>query len=225
VRDLTRPDLRGVCGIYVIRIRREQNIPLFYIGQTQDMHRRWGEHVHATRVRMADTYLYRALRKYGLENAEMYPVWEGDAGLLDYMEQQWIEMHAKLFPDQLINSRLNPAQPRGHRWTQEARERASIARKGMRAGTRRPNTSAAISAGLRGKKKSEEHVRNMSLSRKGRPRLEKRKRIARICPVTGRRVREYDKLGDVRMDGFVPAAASRAAVMGALYRRHYWKLI
>lgn len=74
--------------IYQIKNKQTGDV---YIGKTNDMDRRWKTHLYNAENHIYDTYLYRAMRKYGIDSFEMSYLCEGDSA-------EEIEMIAKHDP-------------------------------------------------------------------------------------------------------------------------------
>lgn len=76
-----------VCGIYKIENLITHHI---YVGQSVNIYGRWGKHRTSSADKKFDTPLYRAIRKYGLENFSFEIVEECSRELLDDREKYWI---------------------------------------------------------------------------------------------------------------------------------------
>jgi group I intron endonuclease len=64
-----------------------------YIGQTtQGMNKRWQQHIQES-LRMSNTPLHKAMRKYGNHNFMIKEIDECDESLLNEKEQYWIEKY------------------------------------------------------------------------------------------------------------------------------------
>lgn len=66
-----------------------------YIGQSVDIKKRWRQHKRNSQIkgREYDKYLYRAFRKYGLENFSFEVIEECNEDLLDEKEQYYISYY------------------------------------------------------------------------------------------------------------------------------------
>lgn len=81
-------------GIY--KITNKQNGHA-YIGQSRDIHKRWNNHITAARNPNDAGYdypLYRAFRKYGLENFTFDILEECDTEVLNQREHYWIQFYS-----------------------------------------------------------------------------------------------------------------------------------
>lgn len=75
------------CGIYMIKNKING---FSYIGQAKDIDRRWDRHKYDA-LHNVDTYLYRAIRKYGISNFEFSIVEFCDVEELDAKEIFYIK--------------------------------------------------------------------------------------------------------------------------------------
>ena len=79
----------NICGIYKIENLINHKC---YIGQSTNIYKRWRNHRSAT-----DDYpLYRAFRKYGMNNFSFEILEECDSSILNQQEQYWIDMFNSL---------------------------------------------------------------------------------------------------------------------------------
>lgn len=77
------------CGIYKItNIKNNKS----YIGQSVDIERRWKEHIAAVNTDKKNS-LYRALRKYGIDNFSFNIIELCSQNLLDEREIYWIKYY------------------------------------------------------------------------------------------------------------------------------------
>ena len=74
------------CGIYKITNLVNEKV---YIGQAQDIEKRWREHKCSSKSN--NQILYRAIRKYGLENFSFEILEECKAEQLNEKENYWIK--------------------------------------------------------------------------------------------------------------------------------------
>lgn len=81
-------------GIYLItnRINNKK-----YVGQSINITQRWRS--HRTNYHTGDTYLYRAIRKYGLESFSFEVITECAAESLDELEKYWIKQYNSNDPE------------------------------------------------------------------------------------------------------------------------------
>ena len=79
-----------MCGIYKITNLCNGKI---YIGQSVDIQRRWRDHKNCT----SDYALYRAFRKYGLENFQFDVIEECNVDQLNEREKYWINYYDSFF--------------------------------------------------------------------------------------------------------------------------------
>ena len=76
------------CGIYCV----ENNINgKKYIGQSINIARRWSEHRCKSNIENRDTFLYNAIKKYGIENFKFYIIEECIEKELNNREMYWID--------------------------------------------------------------------------------------------------------------------------------------
>jgi group I intron endonuclease len=80
--------LRGVSGIYAIENTVNGKI---YIGQAQDVYRRWHAHMTASRAGKMARKLMNAWRKYGEQSFRFFVVERCAVADLDTREQAWID--------------------------------------------------------------------------------------------------------------------------------------
>lgn len=78
------------CGIYKITNKINGHS---YIGQSVNIIRRWGDHRHHYNNLDYDCTLYKAFRKYGLENFEFEIIEECEPELLDEKEEYYIKLY------------------------------------------------------------------------------------------------------------------------------------
>lgn len=81
-------------GIYVITNTVDGKK---YVGQSINISQRW--RAHRTRYQVEDTYLYRAMRKYGLDAFTFEILVECDKTDLNNLEQYWIGVYQSNNPD------------------------------------------------------------------------------------------------------------------------------
>lgn len=154
-------------GIYIIRNLINDK---FYIGQAQDLHRRWKEHRNALRGNYhVNRHLQSAWNKYG-ENAFKFIVLEYcDIEQLDECEQVYLDNHAQ--KDNCYNIAIDAKAPtRGLKYSEESRRKISESRRNISDETRRK-----ISEANRGRKVSNETRRKMSETASNRSEETRRK--------------------------------------------------
>ena len=87
------------CGVYKFENKINHKI---YIGQSSNLEERYKKHIQNINDLNKDTYFYRALRKYGLQNFE-YTILEEfeyfDQQQLDQLEDYYIKKYNSLLPD------------------------------------------------------------------------------------------------------------------------------
>lgn len=77
------------CGIYLIKNKKTGQK---YIGQSIDIERRWSEHKRYGQYRN-DSYIDRAINKYGENNFELIIIEETPIYLLNEREEYWISFY------------------------------------------------------------------------------------------------------------------------------------
>ena len=75
------------CGIYCIENRLNHKK---YIGQSIDISRRWMQHKQQNMI-ARDTFLYNAIKKYGIESFDFYILEECNEEILNEKEMFWIQ--------------------------------------------------------------------------------------------------------------------------------------
>ncbi len=118
---------KPICGIYKIINKINGN---FYIGSSQDIYARWANHrCSAKQGSKKCPYLYSAMRKYGIENFEIFVVIICEIEFLSYYEFKYLEF----FFDKNItyNTTLCTDAPfRGRHHTEETRKLLGDMKKG-----------------------------------------------------------------------------------------------
>lgn len=125
-----------------------------YIGQTvQQVQRRWTRHLQDAEKHEHDLHLYRAIRKYGVENFKIEHIATAENKTWgDYFERLYILIYGTLDPNVGYNmtsggegslhreeNKLKIAEKSREWWTVPGnRERASASRKGLLIGARNP---------------------------------------------------------------------------------------
>lgn len=149
-----------------------------YIGQSGNIEKRFKEHKNSVNKKI-NIPLYRAIRKYGLNNFEFIIIEEViSVQNLDSREQFWLDHYQSYLPEKGYNIYKTASSPRGHTFSKEARKRNSDAHKGQIPWIKgKKHTEEAIekmiqnrkgkSSPLKGRKLSEEHVLKLIESHKG----------------------------------------------------------
>lgn len=157
------PPLETPRSIYVIQNRLDLKI---YVGQTDNPKRRWIAHKSCAKSGK-DSYLYNAIRKYGVENftftviEEQQSVEDCDAAECLYIalfESHRRSMGYNLAPGGSVNLH-----------TEETKAKISAAKQGNRHSA---ETKAKLSAAAKGRKLSEEHKAKIGAAGKGRKQSE-----------------------------------------------------
>jgi group I intron endonuclease len=170
---------------YIYTIFNPQNYK-FYVGQTENVKNRWSAHKCEANADRLHYPLYKALRKYGIENFQLSVVEIIEtAEEANIAEQKWIQLLESRNPDMGYNLTAGGLVPRGWHHTEEHRRYISNLFKGKKIGpyaseeTRQklsnanmghpvlPETRFKISKGHLGKSASLEAKKNMSIARMG----------------------------------------------------------
>lgn len=99
-----------ISGIYKITNLINNKV---YIGQSNDIKRRWNEHkarYHDINNNCYDKPLYQAFRKYGIENFQFEIIEECSLDIINKQEGYWIKYYNCISPNgyNLIETPLNP---------------------------------------------------------------------------------------------------------------------
>lgn len=147
------------CGIYKIVNKINGKI---YVGQSVDIEKRWGEHRYNIQYHYKKNHLYKAIRKYGLDNFEFSVIVECDECMLDEFEIGIIKLHDTTNPDKGYNKMTGGANGRP---TDETKQKMSISKQNMSVLTKQKMSDAK-----KGKPKTKEHKQKISEAGKGNKR-------------------------------------------------------
>jgi group I intron endonuclease len=128
-----------------------------YIGQTISEKTRKRKHISDSKI--LDLKFYRAVRKYGWENFIYGVINEFDENILNESEMFYIKKYDSF--ENGYNSTFGGEGRRGYKLSQETKELISMALKG-----KPMNHGKAVSAGLIGRKLSEEHIEKIQKTQK-----------------------------------------------------------
>lgn len=174
--------MTSISGIYLITCERQGSLPLYYVGQSQNVKRRFTVHRHALNAGThVNARLQAAWLKYGEAAFSFELLGTCDLSKLDELEQWFLDEmvgHPRVL--NLASSVVAPS--RGRKWDEASRRRMSEARRGIAIS---PETRALLSAANMGKKASARAREKMSASRKGRPQSESH-RAARLATIADR---------------------------------------
>lgn len=103
----------------------------FYIGQTNDFKRRFKDHIYDAISKKLDTYLCRAIRKYGKDNfiMEIIEIAQTHELVLE-REIYWTRLHKYLHPNMYYNLTDGGEGRIGYKLSNEAKKKLSENRKG-----------------------------------------------------------------------------------------------
>lgn len=156
-------------GIYKITNKINGKV---YIGQSIDINKRWSE--HKLNSQSEDTVVYRAMRKYGLDNFLFEVLEECHVNELDEREIYYIDLYKSYIHAENSNGynmTLGGGGSRGLKLSKEARRKLSIARTGT---TYSEEVKRKLSEAKRGAKNSfygkshtEASIRKISEAKKG----------------------------------------------------------
>ncbi len=145
---------------YVYAITRVDTDRIVYIGKAIDTERRWYQHRKAAR-KGETQHLYRAMRKHGIDNFAMSPLFECASEEEAYACEVGLIAILRECGDELCNMSAGgdmPPNHRGKKKSQQTRERIRAARLGIK----RPD----VAVKLRGIKRSAETRAKVSAARK-----------------------------------------------------------
>lgn len=120
-----------------------------YIGQADDINRRWYHHKYYYQVK--DNLIYRAMRKYGIENFSFEVIEECSIEALDEREIYYIEQYNSYINAEKsngYNATLGGSTSRGYRHTEETKEKIREKKKGKKLSE---ETKRKIGEALKGK--------------------------------------------------------------------------
>lgn len=144
------------CGIYKIALIGSND--KFYVGHSINIENRWKQHRLALRKGIHHSvYLQNSWNKYGSESFEFVIIEEVEANrdLLCNAEQKWLDKGCA------YNIFPNARSPLGHKMSEEVKAK-------MRGRVRSPEHCKAISLAKKGFKHTEQSKLNMSIERKAR---------------------------------------------------------
>lgn len=84
--------LGGINMIGIYKITNKTNGKV-YIGQSIDIKKRWKQHINEAKSSRQNTYLYNAMRKYGIDNFSFEIIEECDIKSLNEREIYWIKFY------------------------------------------------------------------------------------------------------------------------------------
>jgi group I intron endonuclease len=131
-----------------------------YIGQTNDIERRWKEH----KTKQPNTYIYRALKKYGVDAFTFEVLIECPIESLDFFEKAFI-LGYDSFGLGGYNLTEGGEGTRGRKHSEETKEKIGKSNKGK---IRSEETCNNISISKTGLKHSDEHKMKIGLAGIGR---------------------------------------------------------
>lgn len=171
-----------ISGIYLITCERPGNLPLYYVGQSQNVNRRFTVHRNALKSGVhANCRLQAAWVKYGASSFSFELLGQCEIAQLDELEQWFLdEMFSHPRVLNIASSAQSPS--RGRRCSEATRRRISEARKGSELS---PETRALLSSANKGKKASAQAREKMSAAHKGRPQSDAH-RAARLAAIADR---------------------------------------
>lgn len=135
------------CGIYKITNLTNGKM---YIGQAKDIEKRWSKHKYSSQKE--NQVLYRAIRKYGIENFEFEIIQECDIKELDNLEIYYIQYY---------NTYIHSENSNGYNMT--------IGGDATRGNKLSEETKLKISKANKGREKTETEIQKIKNSRKTRP--------------------------------------------------------
>ena len=146
------------CGIYMIKNKIDGKM---YVGQAVNIEKRWTKHCGG----YYDTYIDRAIKKYGKDNFELIVLreCEKDSDLLNKLEKHYIKKY-NTFEDK-NHYNLTPGGDFNPSKLPEVRKKMSEARKGTH---HSQETRKKMSETHKGKIFTQEHRKNLSEANKGR---------------------------------------------------------
>lgn len=144
----------------------------FYIGKTiKDLEARKKQHIiDSRRDRFQHLILYRAFKKYGIDNFKWEILCECSGKDLNKKEIYYIKELKSLKPDGYNMTTGGDGLPIGHKHTEETKRKIGLSKIGntnFLGKTHSEETKRKMSEAQKGKIFTEEHKKNLSLSRKG----------------------------------------------------------
>lgn len=82
--------MNTICGIYKITNKINNKV---YIGKAINIYKRWIEHKNNMKYEKYNQIIYKAMRKYGIENFSFEIIEECDKYILDEREKYWIRYY------------------------------------------------------------------------------------------------------------------------------------
>jgi len=153
----------------IYKITNKVNAKVYIVFTTKTLEERWKAHLKDVR-RESNTIFHNSIRKYGPESfyKEILTESDNEEFLLNIMESQYIAMYQSNNPDYGYNMTSGGE---GGSKNQEARQRLSKIMIGKNLGKKLPPITEdhrrKLSEAQKGKKFSEEHCRNLSISKIG----------------------------------------------------------
>lgn len=183
--------------IYVILNIKNGHI---YIGQAQDLRRRWDYHRRQLRGGYHDNdHLQKAWNKYGAKSFKFKILEYCSIDKLDEREQHFLDVYMDKGICYNI-ARDAKAPMRGRTLSEETRRKLSIANTGrpsaMKGKKHTEETRRKMSEAHKGKIRSEEHCQNLSIAKKGKPKSAEHRRklseanVGKISPRKGQKASE-----------------------------------
>ena len=108
-----------ICGIYKITSPTGK----IYIGQSPDIYKRWN--VYRLMLCKPQRRLYRSIKKYGWENHIAEVIEKCEIIDLSKKEKYWIKYYNSYNSHNGMNLTIGGEGSRGHKWTNEAKEKQS----------------------------------------------------------------------------------------------------
>jgi len=209
-------------GIYLITVDRPNNLPLYYIGQSQNISLRFNQHKSSLRnSKHHNKRLQLAINKYGFDSLSFVVLETCCVEELDEREHWWLEQVVGF--DRVCNYCIDPAAPlRGRKFSDEHRSKIAAALSGERHYSRSRGAMPiehrqAISRGVKGKTRSEESRRRISNSTRGEAnpmfglsgdKSARSQAVRGTHSITGEIV-EFESMNLAELSGFIQECISR----------------
>lgn len=202
-------------GIYLITVRRPNDLPLYYVGQSKNINKRFGQHKSALRNnRHRNKRLQYAFNKYGAETILFDVLETCDVSDLDNYEFWWLSQSVGF--DRVCNVGIHPAAPmRCVKFSDDHCKKISAAISGENHYSRRRGPMPqehrdAISRGVSGKTRSAESRARYSTATLGSKNpmfgmsglLSARAQSVRGTSVSTGEVIEFDSMNLAESEGF-----------------------
>lgn len=154
--------MKKVSGIYLITVRRQDQRPLIYVGQSVDCVRRRRHHMKTLRAGVHDNpRMQHVHNKYGGDAFSFEIAEECGREKLDEFEQWWLDFIRG--SDVVMNIAMNATSPnRGRTFPADVRRKVSIASASHRPS---PESRRLISLAMMGRKLSDESRAKMSATK------------------------------------------------------------